>query len=58
MLSNVILVATATLPVLTVCLRKNMASFRFFLSPKVDLYYKVSNVGNGIDPTRSPDDLA
>ena len=25
---------------------------------KLDLYSKVSNVGNGIDPTRPPDDLA
>ena len=39
-------------------LKEEAGKLQVVLGPQGDLYSKVSNVGNGIDPTRSPDELA
>ena len=38
-------------------LKEESGELEVVLGLQGDLYSKVSNVGNGIDPTRSPDDL-
>ena len=39
-------------------LKEEYGKLQVVLGPQGDLYSKVSNVCNGIDPTRSPDELA
>ena len=39
-------------------LNEEAGKLQVVFGPHGDLYSKVSNVGNGIDHTRSPDDLA
>ena len=39
-------------------LKEESVKLQVVFGPQGDLYYKVSNVDNGIDTTRSPDDLA
>ena len=38
-------------------LKEEARNIQVFFVPHGDLYSKVSNIGNGIDTTRSPDDL-
>ena len=38
-------------------LKEEAGKLQVILGPQGDLYSKVINVGNGIDPTRYPDDL-
>ena len=39
-------------------LKEEDGKLQVVLDPQGDPYYKVRNIGNGIDPTRSPDELA
>ena len=39
-------------------LKEESCKLQAVFGPQRDLYYKFSKVVNGIDPTRSPDDLA
>ena len=39
-------------------LKEESGKLQVIFGPQGDLYSKISNVGNGIDPTRSHDDLA